>query len=65
MADTPKTPMSRAEYDVQIMRHSLEALKRSYQLLEETNAHLAAKRPQASEPGSDQGSRQDPERDRE
>lgn len=64
MADTPKTPMSRAEYDAQIMRHSLEALKRSYRLLKETDPLLASKHPQASEPRSGQGSHQDPERNR-
>jgi hypothetical protein len=52
MADTPKTPMTRAEYEAQIMQHSLEALKRSYRLLEETDALLASRHPQANEQSS-------------
>ena len=65
MADTPKTPMTRGEYDAQIMQHSLEALKRSYRLLKETDVLLASKHPQAGEPNSDQEAGQEPEQSRE
>ena len=56
MADNSKTPMSRAEYDAQMMQHSLEALNKSYRLLKETEALLASKHPQDGKPGSDQES---------
>jgi hypothetical protein len=54
MVDDAKTPMTRAEYDAQIMRHSLEALERSYRLLKEADVLLTSKHPQAGEPRSDQ-----------
>jgi len=65
MADTPSNPTTRAEYEAQIMRDSLEALKRSYRLLKETDVLLASKRPQAREPRSDREAEQNPERSRE
>ena len=56
MADTPKTLTTRDEYEAQIMQHSLEALKRSYRLLRETDALLTSKHPQVDERQSEQGS---------
>lgn len=53
MADTPKKPMTRAEYDAQVMRLSLEALERSYRLLKDTAALLTAEPQRAAEPLSD------------
>ena len=58
MADTPKTPMTRAEYDAQIMRASRETLERSYRVLKEADALLTSKTPQphAPRPEQDEGS---------
>ena len=56
MADNPKTSTTRAEYDAQMMQHSLEALNKSYRLLKETDALLASKHPQGGKPGPDQES---------
>jgi hypothetical protein len=61
MADNPKTPTTRAEYDAQMMQHSLEALEKSYRLLRETDALLTSKHPQVGEPISDQESDQAPD----
>jgi hypothetical protein len=65
MADTPKTPMTRAEYEAQIMQHSLEVLEKSYRLLKETDALLASRRPQAGEIRSDQDADRESEQSRE
>ena len=43
VANTPKTPTTRADYDSQVMQYSLEALERSYRLLKETDALLTSK----------------------
>jgi hypothetical protein len=64
MADNPKTPMTRAEYDAQIMQHSLEALEKSYRLLKETGDLLTSQHPQVGRPGSDQEPDRVPERSR-
>jgi hypothetical protein len=54
VADTPKTPMTRAEYDAQIMRASREALEQSYRVLKETDALLTSRSPQPHVPRPDQ-----------
>ena len=61
VADTPKRPTTRADYDSQVMQCSLEALERSYRLLKETDALLTDNQSRRSEPGSDQ----EPEQKRE
>jgi hypothetical protein len=63
VADTPKTPTTRAEYDAQIMRDSREALERSYRVLKETDALLTFRTPQPHAPRPDQD--KDSERSRE
>src|SRR3712207_1292658 len=62
VADTPKTPMTRAEYDAQIMRASREALERSYRVLKDADAVLTSRTPQPNETGPDQD--EDSERSR-
>ncbi|MEE1613667.1 hypothetical protein [Microvirga sp. CF3016] len=64
MADNPKTPTTRAEYDAQMMRHSLDALKKSYRLLKETGDLLASNYPQAGKPRPHQEPDQDSGRSR-
>ncbi|MCB8820901.1 hypothetical protein [Microvirga rosea] len=54
MADTPKTPMTRAEHDAQIMRDSREALERSYRVLKETDTLLRSAIARPIEPRPDQ-----------
>ena len=49
MADSPQKPMTRAEYDAQIMQASLEALARSRELLRTIDAQLPPKRLQSGE----------------
>ena len=63
VADTPKTPMTRAEYDAQIMRASREALERSYRVLKEADAVLTSRTPQPNETGPDQDEGSDQRRD--
>ncbi len=50
MAQTPKTPATRAEYDARILRHSWKALAESYRVLRETDALLPSQDRQAVEP---------------
>ena len=53
MANTPKSPMTRAEYDAQILQNSREVLAQSYRVLRETDALLTARGLRPATAGSD------------
>ncbi|MBB3021532.1 hypothetical protein FHR70_004633 [Microvirga lupini] len=61
MANTPKTPMTRAEYDAQILQNSRKALVQSYRVLRETDALLTIRDLRPATTGSDPRPRRDGE----
>ncbi|KLK92375.1 hypothetical protein AA309_15500 [Microvirga vignae] len=50
MANAPKTPVTRAEYDAQVIQNSREVLAQSYRVLRETDALVASQHPRPAEP---------------